>query len=333
MRHLVFIFTALLFVGCASSEPDSYETSGEKTPLKSRADGSTSYENATEGNIIVAADESFRPIMEAMQEVYTLRHNKAKIKVVYLPAEEAIKALIESDSIRLAVVARTLRSDESDELISQNTSGKIKPIAQDALALVVHSSNTISRINTDQLSGIVSGEVTQWSELGLKNEQDLSLVFDHVSSSSIQFLRDSVLKGGAIAPKKGFAAGNTPDVIAYVSKNPQAMGIIGLGWISDKDGSAARALRSQVKVLAMVPDGECPYENDAYEPYQGPMKAGCYPLVRTVFAISREVDYGLGTGFINYMADASRGQRLVLKAGLIPAIAPPRKLRFPVAGR
>jgi phosphate transport system substrate-binding protein len=46
-------------------------------------------------------------------------------------------------------------------------------------------------------------------------------------------------------------------------------------------------------------------------------------LYRTVYIISREARAGLGSGFTAFVA-GDKGQRIILKSGLVPATAPIR---------
>ena len=60
-----------------------------------------------------------------------------------------------------------------------------------------------------------------------------------------------------------------------------------------------------------------------YQPYQAYIAQKLYPLTRNVIIISREARSGLGSGFLTYVA-SDKGQRVVLKAGLVPATMPVR---------
>jgi len=52
-------------------------------------------------------------------------------------------------------------------------------------------------------------------------------------------------------------------------------------------------------------------------PYQNEIALGRYPLSRPIYAVSREHFVGLGTGFV-VVAAGELGQRILLKAGLVP---------------
>jgi phosphate transport system substrate-binding protein len=52
---------------------------------------------------------------------------------------------------------------------------------------------------------------------------------------------------------------------------------------------------------------------------------GNYPLMRNLYLINCEGGPGPGTGFTSFVA-GERGQRIVLKSGLLPDSIPPREV-------
>ena len=64
-----------------------------------------------------------------------------------------------------------------------------------------------------------------------------------------------------------------------------------------------------------------------YKPYQGYIADGTYPFIREVYIINRETFTGLGTGFVNFVA-GEKGQRILLKTGLVPATMPIRLVQI-----
>jgi phosphate transport system substrate-binding protein len=106
-------------------------------------------------------------------------------------------------------------------------------------------------------------------------------------------------------------------VVDYVSKNQNALGLIGLEWVSDRDDSTTNAFLDKIKVVALAGD------STHFQPYQAYLALKYYPLMRTISIINREGRTGLGTGFAAFFA-SERGQRIVLKAGLVPKTMPLR---------
>jgi phosphate transport system substrate-binding protein len=108
-------------------------------------------------------------------------------------------------------------------------------------------------------------------------------------------------------------------VIEYVSKNKNAIGVISVNWISDSDDSLTTAFLQKVKVVAIAKNNA----TEAVKPYQAYIKTKEYPFTRSVYMVNRQTRAGLGMGFVSFVA-GDKGQLMILKSGLIPAIAPVR---------
>jgi phosphate transport system substrate-binding protein len=135
-------------------------------------------------------------------------------------------------------------------------------------------------------------------------------------------LRDSLLNGGELS-KNCFAVNSNPDVIDYVANNKNAIGLIGIAWISDRDDSTSNSFIHKIRVAELVPHDPEHAEAATMKPYQAYIALKQYPLWRKVQIVSREARVGLGTGFASFVA-SDRGQRIILKSGLVPALAPVR---------
>ncbi len=319
----------------AGGDAQSAQTAGDKKYLAPRSETSIS------GEIHIAADETFQPIIRSMIDTYQNKYPQAIIHVHYMSGEEAIQAMVENDSIRMVIATRQLADDEEASLKAQGTSGKTQKLATDAIALVINKTNKDSVFTLDQLKGILAGEITSWKQIN-KNSPlgEIQLFFDKPGSSTYQYLRDSLLKGQSpvgffpdTTNKSRKIPAGLAGVRAEVLSRPNAIGVIGLAWISDSDSQRAVGFKKDMVVCKI----ENPYASKncrsygvAFQPYQGLMKLKCYPLNRSVYAISRETRKGLvGGGFINFMIRPETGQRLILKAGLVPAFGVPRIVQFP----
>jgi phosphate transport system substrate-binding protein len=87
------------------------------------------------------------------------------------------------------------------------------------------------------------------------------------------------------------------------------------------------SFRREIRVAAIADTSAPQSIDDYYLPYQAYIASGKYPYCRNIYAVSREARMGLGNGFIAFAA-SDPGQRIVLKAGLLPAIAPVRIVNF-----
>ena len=79
----------------------------------------------------------------------------------------------------------------------------------------------------------------------------------------------------------------------------------------------------KIKVVAVSAKSNPSSSEDYYQPFQGYLAQGTYPLRRNLYIISREARAGLGTGFASFVA-SDKGQRIFLKSGLLPATMPIR---------
>jgi phosphate transport system substrate-binding protein len=174
----------------------------------------------------------------------------------------------------------------------------------------------------EQLENIINGKYSTWKDLGSKTNDTIHVVFDRNGSANARFLKERFL-GKKDFPKNVFAAKSNSDVVAYVSQNRNAIGIIGLNWISDQDDSSAAASLKRVRVVALTLPDTTGVEKNYNKPLQAYIALKTYPLTRGVYIISREGRNGLGTGFASFVA-GDKGQRMIRMMGLLPATMPIR---------
>jgi phosphate transport system substrate-binding protein len=279
-------------------------------------------DTATRGEITVAVDESLRPIMEAQKAVFESIYPEAKLNMVFTNEYDAINMLA-TDSARIAIVTRELREEEKDNLNKLKIKPRYTDIAYDAIALIANNNNPHMLFTKDQLAKVLSGEYKTWKDLNPKlDDADIRVVFDSPKSGATRMLKDSLLNGSELS-ENCFAVNGNVAVMDYVKENKYALGLIGVSWISDQDDTTSVQFTKDVKILEMVPLDPSTAEAPAMGPFQAYIALKQYPLWRRVMVVSRETRVGLGTGFASFIA-SDRGQRIMLKAGLVPALAPIR---------
>ncbi|MEJ1240420.1 substrate-binding domain-containing protein [Chryseolinea sp. T2] len=272
----------------------------------------------TSGNITITVDEALKPLIEAEVAAFESIYANAHIRVIYTSEEEAI-ALMLKDSARATIVSRKLVPEEAEILTKQQYKPRQLKVATSAIALIVNNNNGDTTISMGDLKKILSGEIQSWGwnhppKKG--NSAGMEVVFDQPNSGILRHLKDSVIRFDTLQ-KNWFALKGNSEVIDYVSKKPEALGLIDVSWISDRDDSTANKFLDAVRVVRISED------SGSYQPYQAYIAQGRYPLKRDVVMISREAKSGLASGFMSFIA-GEKGQRVVLKAGLVPATMPVR---------
>jgi len=281
-------------------------------------------ETPTRGNIKITVDESFQPLLDT--EVFTFTHlyTSANVTPQYKPEYDVIEDYM-NDSVKVIVSSKKLTDNQIQHLRELQVIARTTTFAYDALALVTNKSNLDTLINYDIIKDIFLGKITRWNEINSKSKLgEIQVIFDNTKSGNIRYFKDLFeIKNNL--PGNFFAVKTNPEVIDFVSRNPDAIGIVSVNWISDKSDSLSMSFVKKIKVLAISQ----PYFNDGsyYRPYQGSIYDKSYPFVREIYLISRETFAGLGSGFINW-ACAEQGQRIVLKSGLVPATMPIRLVQI-----
>lgn len=275
----------------------------------------------TTGHIKIGADETLNPICDAEIQVFESLYPLAKITPGYYTEKDLFKYLL-SDSIRLIVTSRKLTAQEEEFFKAKKFYPRQTKIAIDALALLIHPQNTDSLISIRTLKDILTGKTKQWSQINPKSKLgNIQVVFDNQYSSTVRYLTDSITKGETLSSSLSALELNK-EVIEYVSRNKNAMGIIGVSWVSDKSDSTSLSFLKKIRVMA-VSDEEIATYNNSYQPFQAYIAQGIYPLTRFIYVINSEPRQGLASGFVAFLA-SDRGQRIILRSGILPATQPIR---------
>jgi len=281
-------------------------------------------ETPTRGNIKISVDESFQPILDT--EVFTFTHlyNNARVKPVYKPEYDVISDFM-NDSVKVIVTSKKLTDSQIQYLRDTLVIARTTTYAYDALALVTNKENRDTLIKYGTIKDIFSGRINKWSQINSKSKLGgIRVIFDNNKSGNIRYFKELFEIKDSL-PGNFYAVNNNAEVIQFVSRNPDALGIISVNWISDKDDSLSMSFIKKINVVAV--SQQFSGDGNYYRPYQGSIYDKSYPFVREIYFISRETFKGLGSGFINW-ACAEQGQRIVLKSGLVPATMPIRLVQI-----
>jgi len=275
----------------------------------------------TSGNARIAVDETFRPVLEAEVDLFKGLYGYAEIKAEYLPENKAFEKLL-NDSVNLIVASRKLKKEEISIINNRKLYAKQLKIATDAIALIVHPSCKDSLISMKQIRDILGGKITNWKQLNPASPSlPIKVLFDNSESGIVKYMADSICNG-VFSVSNMSALSYNRDVIEYTATHPGVLGFIGTSWIGNKNDSLHLSFHKKIRVLA-VSESDIPTGEDSYKPYQAYLLDKMYPLTRSVYMINTEPRSGLCTGFVSFVA-SDKGQRIILKAGIIPAIAPTR---------
>ncbi len=262
------------------------------------------------GEITVAVDESFRPIAEAEIGAYQAHYPEAKFNVQYLPEQKAVNYML-SDSAELIMISRELSSEEQKYYTQRNREYHPAIMALDAVTLIANKESDLSSISIEEIEAILKGK-----------ESNLKLIFDNSSSSNLNMML-SKFDIKDINKSNIFATNGTLEVFEQVQKNKNAIGLIGLNWISDEDDKKSMNLKNQIKILGI---NTTTSEKPVY-PTLSTIKSQEYPFVKIIYLHTTQNGWGVAMGFIRF-ACTQIGQLVVEKMGLQPFYLIPKNYQL-----
>lgn len=239
-------------------------------------------------------------------EVYMKANPSIKIQVTGGGSGTGFAAL-QNQTTDLANASRPIKPAEKAECIKafKKVPTEYK-VALDGLSVYVHESNPVQELTLAQLEGIFTGKITNWQEVGGKNEP-ITLYSRENSSGTYEFFKEHVLN------KKDFAANantlqGTAQVIEAVAKERR-----GIGY-----GGAAYA--AGIKALKVKQDANSP----AVEPTEENIVSHKYPIWRFLYIyVNPDLDKGEVGAYLNWIR-SNQGQAIVKDIGYF---AIPNELR------
>lgn len=299
------LLSSVLLISACSSSPSK--------PLRT--------DTPTSGVATIAIDDCFAPIIQEEIDVFEALNHEASLIPIYANEREVITMLLE-DSIRLAVVARELTGAELEVIKAKRLQTRTQKIAVDGIALIINKENTDSLISVSALKEIMTGKIDSWKSLNPNSKYDkISVVFDNPNSSTVRFINDSINRGEALSSNLR-AQDNNKAVLDYVASTPNALGVIGVNWISNPKDSTNLSFDDKIRVMSVSKSDHATPAN-SYKPFAAYLALGEYPLRRDVYLILTDLRGTLNAGFTAFVV-GDQGQRIILKSGLLPATRPMR---------
>ena len=294
---------------------------------------------STSGLATIVCDDSFENIMNQEIDVfeYTTKGN-ANIIPYYVSEKACIDSLLDFRT-KTIVIARDLTEKEKAYLKSEKKLVRSNRIAVDAIALIVNPGNPVEILSEKEIGEILSGEITRWDQIEPSKLGEIQVVFDNEGSSTVQYMRDSLMNGRKFSPNV-YAQNSNQEVFAQVQQRKSALGIIGVSWISadmrtrdlpreerikslERQDTTVAEFDTSIKVLKVRRDDSI----DAYKPYQGYIYDGRYPLYRSIYMITTSANGSLSHGFYSFVT-GTIGQKIIQRTGILPARVQPRMVNL-----
>ena len=218
-----------------------------------------------------------------------------------------ITALI-NGTIDIANASRQIKPEEMEEARKQGFEPVEFIVANDAIAVIVHPENPVSRLTLDQVSRIYKGEINNWSEIGGEDRPIVRLSRETNSGTHVYFL-ETVIRLGSSEDKSIFSADtlllpSSEGIIAEVSDNPNAIGYDGLGYVTE-----------HVKMVALSSASEGPF----ILPSAQTVFDASYPISRHLYVYTHGEPVEAVKQYIDWIL-ADQAQEIVKELGFVPVV-------------
>src|SRR5450432_489567 len=125
--------------------------------------------SAQAGNITVKGSDTLVILAQKWAEVYMASHPDVKIQVTGGGSGVGFAAL-QNKGTDIADASRQIKATEKEACIK--TFGKVPTeyrVAVDGLSVYVNNANPVKELSIEQLDGIFTGKIKNWSEVGGKS--------------------------------------------------------------------------------------------------------------------------------------------------------------------
>jgi phosphate transport system substrate-binding protein len=261
-----------------------------------------SAENATRpasANVTVKGSDTMVILGQRWAEVFMQKNPGITVQVTGGGSGTGIAALI-NGTTSIAESSRPMKDKEKENVKAKFGKEVLElPVAVDGLAVYVHSSNPVNELSLPQIKAIYTGAVTNWKQVGGKNEPIILYSRENNSGTYVYF-KEHVLGEADFHPTAQTLPG-TAAVINATTKDPKS---IGYGGIAYGEG---------VKHVKVKPDDKSP----GVEPSMENVLAARYPISRYLYWYFA----GLPEGNVKRLAEwvvSKDGQAVVENVGYYP---------------
>ncbi len=291
----IIIVTISIFLACK----DKVDNENQETILTGETD--------------LYVDQTVQSLVEGQVQVFESQY-KAKINLTAKSESEIVNDLL-SGKTNMAILTRRLTQAEENYFKNKKIVPRISHFASDAVVFIRNKSSNDTLLELDQVFNLLNG----------KQSLINNLIFENPNSSVVTYMnRWAKVENGI--KEKVFSLNNTKEVLEFVIKNPDAIGVVGLNAITEPYPEW-EFLIENVNILAVRNVKNGINNKLFYKPNQANLGAGLYPLKRSIYVLNYQGFAGLGTGFASFVV-GDIGQRIVMRSNLLPITIPERNINI-----
>lgn len=249
---------------------------------------------AAQQEIVINGSTTVLPVMQKAGEAFMIVHPDISLAISGGGSGNGIKALNEG-LCEVAMSSRDIKPSEVEEGKAKGVNAVRAAIAVDALVPVAHPENPVKNLTMEQLRDIYMGTITNWKDVGGKDE-NIVVISRDTSSGTYETWEEIIMKKGKVAPSALLQASNGA-VAQAVSKNRKAIGYIGFGYLN------ASLKKLEVNGIEATPETALSHK---------------WPIARELYIFTNGEPAGAVKTLVDYLLDPQKGQKAVQETGFIP---------------
>ncbi len=248
--------------------------------------------------IVIDGSTTVGPIAKAFAEYYMELNPGVNITVSESGSGNGAKSLI-NGTCDVADMSRFMKDKEFNAAVEKGIMPVPHVVAMDGIAMIVHPSNPIQEISTDQIRDIYLGKVINWNQLGGPNKE-IVVVSRDTNSGTYETFEGLVMNKQKMAENVEYLGSNGA-VRQKVQSTAAAIGYVGLGFVD-------RSVKSLVV--------------NGVEATKQTVASGRYPIARPLYMFTNGYPE-LGSHVHQFVTLhlTRKGQEIVEAIGFVPVTA------------
>lgn len=195
----------------------------EDTDTTDTKDGDKEEPKDLSGSIVMAGSTSMEKVANALAESFMEKYPGVTVTAEFTGSGAGLESLA-AGSVDIGNASRALSDTELATGATENI------IAIDGIGVITDTANTLEDLSSEDLAGIYTGEITNWSDLGGADEN--IVVIGREAGSGTRDAFEELLD---VADKCNYAQelDSTGAVLAKVAATPGAIGYVSLDVVDD----------------------------------------------------------------------------------------------------
>lgn len=234
------------------------------------------------------------PIADGFAEVFKDMYPDVTITVNKSGSGTGAAALIDG-RCDIATMSRFMKDKEFKDAVGKGVFPVAHVVAMDGVCIVLHPSNPINAMKSEQVRDIYLGKIKNWKELG-GPDVPIVVISRDTESGTYDTFDKFIMKKQKMASSVEYVTSN-PQAFARVKNTPGAVGYVGYGFV-----------QTGVKVVTL----------DGVKPSVQTIMSGKYPVSRPLFMFTNGYPKlgSMAHKFVTFHL-SERGQEVVEDKGFV----------------